>query len=363
MSMRFFSAASCASACASAEVSVRGFSQKTCLPASNAFRTISAWVGTGVAMATASMAWSAQISSTVARRACGRAGSLVLEAKYTSSLAASNSRATFLPHLPTPIIAVLRRFCSIALYGSIQVMRVLLTTGIIFPDVGGPAIHVQKIAEHFATLGWQVTVVAFGDHKASGEDYRVIRISRASGKLVSWLLYGIAVARESLRHDVIYAFDLTTAGIPSALFSRIFRKPFILRIGGDSLWERVVEKGERSIPMRAYYEQGLFKKDRPTLYRLVRFVVRRADTVVIPCGFLKDLYIRFYGVSAEKITLIQNPFPPKSPAMIEEDTFTFLFAGRFVSYKNLVRVLKVFSDIAEKYPHARLVLIGRSEEH
>ncbi|OGG64658.1 hypothetical protein A3C18_03505 [Candidatus Kaiserbacteria bacterium RIFCSPHIGHO2_02_FULL_54_11b] len=190
----------------------------------------------------------------------------------------------------------------------------------------------------------------------------MIRISRASGKLVSWLLYGIAVARESLRHDVIYAFDLTTAGIPSALFSRIFRKPFILRIGGDSLWERVVEKGERSIPMRAYYEQGLFKKDRPTLYRLVRFVVRRADTVVIPCGFLKDLYIRFYGVSAEKITLIQNPFPPKSPAMIEEDTFTFLFAGRFVSYKNLVRVLKVFRDIAEKYPHARLVLIGEGPD-
>src|SRR3989344_2879913 len=287
MSMRFFSAASCASACASAEVSVRGFSQKTCLPASNAFRTISAWVGTGVAMATASMAWSAQISSTVARRACGRAGSLVLEAKYTSSLAASTSRATFLPHLPTPIIAVLRRFCSIALYGSIEHMRVLLTTGIFFPDVGGPATHVRKIAEHFAGLGWKVTVVAFGDHKAGSENYKGIRVSRRWGKLVAWKLSALAVARASFSADVIYAFDLTTAGIPSAFFAKLFRKPFILRIGGDPIWERIVEKGERFLPMRAYYEQGLFKKDNPTLYRLVRFVVRSADPVVIPCDFLK----------------------------------------------------------------------------
>ena len=251
----------------------------------------------------------------------------------------------------------------VSLCYSVDVMkRVLLTTGIFFPDVGGPAVHVRKIAEHFTSLGWKVTVVAFGDYANSAETYKVIRVSRTWGKLISWKLYTLAVAFESLRHDVIYAFDLTTAGVPSALFAKLFRKPFILRIGGDSIWERVVEKGERFLPMHAYYEQGFFKKDNPTLYRLVRFVVRSADTVVIPCDFLEDIYVKYYGVSEKNIIQINNPFSPKVAPILEKDTFTFLFAGRFVSYKNLPLVLKAFGNIAERNPQARLVLIGDGPE-
>lgn len=239
--------------------------------------------------------------------------------------------------------------------------RVLLATGIFYPDVGGPATHVRRIAEHLHARGWPITVVAFGDH-ASSESYRVIRVSRQQGKLLSWCRYAWAIARESFRHDVLYAFDLTTAGVPSSIMAQLLHKPFLLRIGGDPIWERIVEKGKRALPMRAYYQQQLFKRDRSLLYRLLRFVVRSADRVVVYSAFIQETYMRYYGVDPNRITRIPNPFTKRPAHPPETWTFTFIFAGRFVSYKNLERVLNVFAIIAAGHPEARLQLIGTGPE-
>lgn len=240
--------------------------------------------------------------------------------------------------------------------------RILLVSGIFPPDVGGPAVHVRHIAEHFTSLGWGVTVVAFGEAQTSGEPYRILRIRRSRFKPWSWALYAWRIAREASAHDLVYGFDLTTAGIPGALFARLYRKPFMLRIGGDPIWERTVEKGKRFLPMRAYYEQRLFAKDRPMLYRAIRFVVLSADRVVTYCDFLKEIYAGFYGLPVSRIELIRNPFPERRCTADEAATVTFIFAGRFVSYKNIPRVLRAFSRVAAAHPEARLLLIGDGPE-
>jgi glycosyltransferase involved in cell wall biosynthesis len=227
--------------------------------------------------------------------------------------------------------------------------RVLLVSGIFFPDVGGPATHVRRIAEHFASLGWIVTVIAFGDSNEGSSGYRVRRISRAPGKLRSWAAYAHAIFSEAGKNDAVYAFDLTTAGLPSALASRLYRKPFLLRIGGDPIWERQVEHGRRFLPMRSYYEQGLFKKDKPFLYSLIRHVVGSAAVIVTYCAFLRDIYAVHYGVSPDRIRIIRNPSPASQPSLQEEHARTFLFAGRF-------------AKMHETHPETRLLLIGDGPE-
>lgn len=242
-------------------------------------------------------------------------------------------------------------------------LRVLLVSGLFFPNVGGPATHVQKIAEHFSTLGWRVTIVAFGDRSSATEQYRVIRISRKLPRVLSWALYVGVIFVQALCHDALYAFDLTSSGFSVACAACLFRKPFLLRIGGDPIWERIAEKGTRLIPVREYYERGLEKKDRPLLFRLVRFVVRCADMVVVPNDMLKELYVRYYNVEEWRVKVILNPFSAtRENAQREKDTFTFLFAGRFVLYKNLKRVVRVFARIYQRHPKTRLVFVGEGPE-
>lgn len=240
--------------------------------------------------------------------------------------------------------------------------RVLLVSGLFFPDVGGPATHVRKIAEHFLSLGWQVTVLAFGDYTGS-ESYRVIRISRHLPRVLSWFFYATRVFVEVLRNDCAYAFDLTSSGIPTALATSVFRKPFLLRIGGDPIWERVVEKGKRFLPLRAYYETKLHLKDKPILFRALRLVVRSANSIVVYNRLFRDFYVQYFGAHPERISVIPNPFGvARENVRREADTFTFLFAGRFVLYKNLERVVRVFARVFKRHGKARLMFVGDGPE-
>ncbi|MHB1087023.1 MAG: glycosyltransferase family 4 protein [Minisyncoccota bacterium] len=242
-------------------------------------------------------------------------------------------------------------------------MRVLLATGIFYPDVGGPATHVRKIAEHFSGLGWSVTVVAFGE-RLSDETvpYRVVRTSRHMPKLLSWLMYAFTVVREAARSDIVYAFDLTTAGMPAALSAALWRKRLIVRIGGDPIWEREAEAGRRLIPMDEYYAQGLHMQDRPQLYRVLRHVVRSADRIVVYNQRFKDFYVRYFGANPSNVTVVKNPVLPKETPSRESGTRTCIFAGRFVAYKNLRRVIEAAAKSFPKHPTARLLFVGDGPE-
>src|SRR3989344_4693245 len=211
--------------------------------------------------------------------------------------------------------------------------RVLLISGLFFPDVGGPATHVRKIAEHFSSLGWKVTVLAFGDRVAKDERYRMVRVSRTLPRILSWFLFT----------KLIFLFSL--------------------RIGGDRLWERAAEGGKRLMSMQTYYEHGLYATDNPFLFNIMRFVIRSARASVVPNAILKESYVQYYGADESRIEIIKNPFGAlRESATREEGTFTFLFAGRFVLYKNLSRVIRAFARVYARHAEARLVFVGEGSE-
>ncbi len=242
--------------------------------------------------------------------------------------------------------------------------KILLAAGIFYPDVGGPAIHVMKIAERLSKEGFLVTVLAYGEDKTCTQfPFKVVRVSRRLPKIIQWLWYLICALREASRSALVYAFDPTAAGVPASFAAKLFGKPFVIRIGGDPIWERVIEKGKRFITIQEYYENGLYRVDSPSVFKTISKVLERSGAVVVYNQFFKDFYHKYFGIEESKIHIVKNPvFKRESAAKALSDNPMIIFAGRFVAYKNLPMLISAFAKVRQKLQKGRLLLIGKGPD-
>jgi glycosyltransferase involved in cell wall biosynthesis/putative flippase GtrA len=248
---------------------------------------------------------------------------------------------------------------------------VVFASGIFPPDIGGPATFVRNLSEQLAHRGFDVTVVTYADSLKNGieekEGYDVIRILRKVPFGLRHILYTFWLFLATVNHELIYAQDVAAAGFPAMLVKRLLGKKMIIRIGGDLLWERRAESGKTKLSMDQFYRSNAHKNS--LIYTIGKKVLASCDKIFVTSENLRDIYTKYYGIDTDKIELLHNPIPDVKniidlPAenRTRPEEKVVLFAGRFINYKNIDKLIQTFLEIYRDIAPARLVVVGDGPE-
>lgn len=227
--------------------------------------------------------------------------------------------------------------------------KILIAASIYPPDPGGPALHAKRFYEWLGEKGLQRELVALSSYRYMPPGIRhLVYLSRLYSK--------------SKKCDVVYAYDQLGVGLPALIAARwrLRKKSFALRVGGDIPWERASQDGRSELSLKEWYKAGQYK--RSWKFKISKFVLRRAGTVIVTSKLLKDLYANEYGVREEKIALVPNPVPAKGETKGFVPPKALLFASRLVSYKNLDFVMDVLARVLPSYPDVIFLIMGDGPE-
>ena len=241
-------------------------------------------------------------------------------------------------------------------------MRILIATGIFEPETGGPATYAPLLAAKLVEAGHRAKVLTYVS-KTNGEPasypFKVVRVVRTGNKIKDRIDYFRAAYRELRGYDLVYTLDWFAAGLPVALAARLRRVPYVVRVGGDYLWEqRYIESNEPPLTLKEFYERGLHRRLEYRLaYVLIRSVLRGAAHVIFNSDKQRELYERHYGLKKERVSTIYNPVLRAGRTGRGSPSKEFVFWGRFIAMKNLAKLIRAFGD-ADLSDDFTLTLIG-----
>lgn len=230
-------------------------------------------------------------------------------------------------------------------------MKILLTSGIYPPDIGGPASYVPKLSRAFRSKGHQTIVVSlkprtYGVIERESETFLVnrgflpIRILRTLSQIVF----------RAFSVDRIFSNGLY---IESAIAARITGTPSIAKIVGDPLWERKRNNGKTSQSIVEFQTSPLTLIDRCFRY-IYRLAFNSFSIITTPSEELASV-IQRWGVKPQVIVIPNGvEIPDHSPT---EKKYDLVYVGRLVKWKNVDIVIELTSQLG-----LRTAIIGNGPE-
>lgn len=185
-------------------------------------------------------------------------------------------------------------------------MRVLITSPVFPPDLGGPAVYVPSLARFLLERGHEVEVVAFcSDPEPKGHPFPVRAIARGSLPVRYFKAFWV-VLQAARQADVVYVNEhLALLHVAAA---RLAGRPVMIRIMVDGAWEISHRKGWIGGDDIDTFETREYGWQVRLTRRLQRLWWSWCSRIVACSDYLRRIPIERYGVPEEKVQLVYNAY-------------------------------------------------------
>ena len=237
-------------------------------------------------------------------------------------------------------------------------MKILITSGIFPPDIGGPASYVPKIAKELSNKGHKVNVICLSDKKYDDSkfNFNVIRIDREIFFPLRVFKTIFKIYSRAKKADLIFANTLTFESSIAALLSR---KPIVHKIVGDYAWERARNKNWFNETIDEYQtSKKNFKLKFLDYY--FKYFLRFSKVIITPSNYLKNIVLGWDKSLDVKTIYNAVEFPSKYVKENSDSFSKLITVSRLVSWKRIDEIILAIKDL-EGYT---LDIIGEGpEEH
>jgi glycosyltransferase involved in cell wall biosynthesis len=211
-------------------------------------------------------------------------------------------------------------------------MKILLTTGIYPPDLGGPATYIPLLEKFLVSKNFKPITVTLTDG-LSLKSPTLIRISRRHNQFARILLVILSIRKEAKKSKYIFSNGLFEE---TALATILMRKKPIMKVVGDPIWERFRNGTKSDVTIEDF--QNMKLQTRYSIQRkMLVWSLNRAQIITTPSNQLRQI-IESWGVKAQ-IIVIQNG-TPCLPVGHDKEIYDVVMISRLVSWKNIDSVIR-----------------------
>jgi len=210
-------------------------------------------------------------------------------------------------------------------------LKVLLVSGIYFPDIGGPASYLPSLAHAFIKLGYEVQTVSLTDSNETTrpvQPWQRLFVLRHTNKITRTYKLIRIIRRAARNSDFVFINGLY---VESALALYGLRCYSTAKIVGDPVWERVKNKNGTPYSVDEFSIRFTGLKNFISR-RIINFALSRFDQLTAPSNNLAN-NIRNWGIKSEVI-VISNGVKCREVLNVSPD-YDVVSLARLVQWKRI----------------------------
>lgn len=212
--------------------------------------------------------------------------------------------------------------------------KILIVTPLLPPEPGGPSYYSVALKEALEKKGENVDLIAFRDVRKYPSGIR-------------HLLFLYKVLWRARNVDALIILDTVSVALPAVVAGWLLGKKIVVRVGGDFVWERFVERTGNKVLLSEFYTQKypLNLKEKMLISFQKNIVFPLATHIVFNTQWQRDLWERPYNLSKKKTSVIRNA--TKTNTRKHATGKAFLCAWRSTAFKNIDTLEKAY-DVAKQ---------------